>query len=71
MLDAARDRMPIAHIAMEFPVAEAAGPDGEAEYRPPELTVRLSTPGGLADRAPVLLGTAADHGVPVRLAPSR
>jgi hypothetical protein len=68
VLDAARQRMPIAHIAMEFPVS-GERPDGESEYRPPELTVRLSVPGRLADPAPVLLGTVADHGVPVRLVP--
>ena len=67
VLDAARDRMPIAHVAMEFPF-EADGSVGDGEYRPAELTVQLSAPGGLADPAPVLLGTVADHGVPVRLA---
>jgi hypothetical protein len=67
VLGAARDRMPIAHIAMESPVLRDDGSDGEPSYRPTELTVRLSVPGGLADPAPVLLGTVADHGVPVRL----
>lgn len=69
VLDAARDRMPIAHIAMEFPAFDAERANGEPEYRPSELTVRLSVPGQLADPAPVLLGTVADHGIPVRLTP--
>ena len=69
VLDAARSRMPIAHIAMESPVFRDDRSEGEPEYRPAELTVRLSAPGGLADPEPVLLGTVADHGVPVRLAP--
>ncbi|MEO7260086.1 MAG: DUF2332 domain-containing protein [Jatrophihabitantaceae bacterium] len=70
VLDAARDRMPIAHIAMESPVFRNDRSEGEPEYRPAELTVQLSAPGGPADPAPVLLGTVADHGVPVRLASS-
>jgi hypothetical protein len=68
LLDTARSRMPIAHIAMEAPVSGSSRADGEPEYRPAELTVQLSLPGGRADPAPVLLGTVADHGVPVRLA---
>jgi hypothetical protein len=68
VLDAARNRMPIAHIAMESPVLRDDRSEGEREYRPTELTVQVSVPGGLADPAPVLLGTVADHGVPVRLA---
>jgi hypothetical protein len=80
VLDTARNRMPIAHIAMEFPASgggREGGSDrgnrgdsggGEPQSRPAELTVRLSVPGGPADPAPVLLGTVADHGVPVRLA---
>jgi hypothetical protein len=66
VLDAARGRMPIAHIAMELPTP-AVGPDGKPQHRPAELTVQLSVPGGPADPAPVLLATVADHGVPVRL----
>jgi hypothetical protein len=68
VLDAARDRMPIAHIAMESPVLRDDRSEGRREYQPAELTVRLSVPGRLADPAPVLLGTVADHGVPLRLA---
>lgn len=70
VLEAARERMPIAHIAMESPVLVNDRAEGEREYRPAELTVQLSMPGGSADLAPVLLGTVADHGVPVRLASS-
>jgi hypothetical protein len=69
VLDAARARMPIAHIAMESPVLVDDRAEGEREYRPAELTVQLSVPGTLADPGPVLLGTVADHGVPLRLAP--
>jgi hypothetical protein len=65
VLDTARCRMPIAHIAMEFP---ASGDDGSAVSRRAELSVQLSVPAGPADPAPVVLGTVADHGVPVRLA---
>jgi hypothetical protein len=68
LLDSARDRMPLAHIAMESPVCRNDRSEAEPEYRPAELTVQLSVPGGLADPAPVLLGTVNDHGVPVRLA---
>lgn len=68
VLDAARHRMPIAHIAMESPVLRDDRSEGEREYRPAELTVQLSAPGGPVDPAPVLLGTVADHGVPMRLA---
>jgi hypothetical protein len=68
VIEAARSRMPIAHIAMESPVLVDDRAEGEREYRPAELTVQLSVPGTLADPAPVLLGTVADHGVPVRLA---
>jgi hypothetical protein len=67
VLDAARRRMPIAHIAMESPVLRDDRSEGGPEYRPAELTVQLSVPGGVADPAPVLLGTVADHGVPVQL----
>ena len=68
VLDAARRRMPIAHIAMESPVLRDDRSEGGSNYRPTELTVQLSVPGGRADPAPVLLGTVADHGVPVQLA---
>ena len=68
VLDAARRRMPLAHIAMESPVLRDDHSEGEREYRPAELTVQVSVPGGVTDPAPVLLGTVADHGVPVRLA---
>jgi len=68
VLAAARERMPLAHIAMESPVLVDDRSEGRPEYRPTELTVQLSVPGGVADPAPVLLGTVADHGVPVRLA---
>jgi hypothetical protein len=70
VLDTARNRMPIAHITMEFPAPGSDRSAGEREYRPSELTVQLSVPGEFADPAPVLLGTVADHGVPVRLASS-
>ncbi len=49
VLAAARDRMPIAHIAMESPVLVDDRAEGEQEYRPAELTVQLSVPGALAD----------------------
>lgn len=70
VIEAARDRMPIAHIAMESPVLVDDRAEGEREYRPAELTVRLSVPGTLADPEPVLLCTVADHGVPVHLVPA-
>ena len=70
-LDGARGRLPLAHVTMEFPGFGDGGPQGGREHRPAELTVQLSVPGGLADPAPLLLGTVADHGVPVRLASSR
>jgi hypothetical protein len=60
-------RMPIAHIAMESPVLASDPASDMRGYRPPLLTVRLWVPGGVADDAPVVLGTVADHGVPVRL----
>ena len=68
VLAAARNRMPVAHIAMESPVLVDDRAEGKPDYQPTELTVQLSVPGGSADPAPVLLGTVADHGVPVRLA---
>jgi hypothetical protein len=68
VLAAARGRMPLAHIAMESPVLRDVRSEGKREYQPAELTVQLSVPGGVADPAPVLLGTVADHGVPLRLA---
>lgn len=67
VLEAARARMPIAHVAMESPVLRDDRSENPGEYRPAELTVRLSVPGGMADPRPVLLGTVADHGVPVRV----
>jgi hypothetical protein len=63
----AGQRMPIAHIAMESPVLASDPASDMRGYRPPLLTVRLSVPDGVADEAPVVLGTVADHGVPVRL----
>ncbi|HEU5270818.1 MAG TPA: DUF2332 domain-containing protein [Jatrophihabitans sp.] len=60
-------RMPIAHIAMESPVLASDPASDMRGYRPPQLTVRLAVPGGTTDREPVLLGTVADHGVPVTL----
>jgi hypothetical protein len=63
--------MPIAHIAMESPVLRDDRSEGRAEYQPTELSVRLSVPGGIADLRPVVLGTVADHGVPLRLAAAR
>jgi hypothetical protein len=70
VLEGARGRMPIAHIAMESPVLRNDRSEGKPDYQPAELTVRLSTPDGVADPAPVLLGRVADHGVPVRLVPA-
>jgi hypothetical protein len=67
VLQAARARMPIAHIAMESPVLRDDRSEGLPGYRAAELTVQLSVPGGLADPAPVLLGTVADHGIPLEL----
>lgn len=66
VLAEARDRMPIAHIAMESPVSAADVSDRRG-HRPAELTVQLSVPGTMSDPAPRLLGTAGDHGVPVQL----
>ena len=60
-------RMPIAHIAMESPVLASDRASDMRGYQPPLLTVQLSVPGGQVDQAPVMLGTVADHGVPVRL----
>ncbi len=62
----ARTSMPIAQIAMESPVSAA---DGKVRlgYRPPELTVQLSIPGGGADSVPKLIATIGDHGIPVRM----
>jgi len=61
-------RMPIAHIAMESPILASDPASDMRGYQPPLLTVRLSVPGGVLDESPVVLGTVADHGVPVRLA---
>ena len=63
----ARASMPIAHIAMESPVS-AADQRTDRGYRPQELSVLLSVPGGVADHAPRLLATIGDHGLPVRMA---
>jgi hypothetical protein len=68
LLADAGTRMPIGHIAMESPVLASDPASDMKGYRPPQLTVRIAVPGGVADDAPVLLGTVADHGVPVRLA---
>jgi hypothetical protein len=56
LIAAAGSRMPLAHIAMEHPVAETV--------RPAELTVAIHRPGRSV--ATAVLGTVADHGVPVR-----
>ncbi|HTZ45549.1 MAG TPA: DUF2332 family protein, partial [Jatrophihabitans sp.] len=64
IIGAAGDRMPIAHIAMESPVFRTNRSDGEAQYRAAEVTVQLMG----TDAEPVLLGTVADHGVPVTMA---
>ena len=68
LVAAAGDRMPIAHIAMESPVLSTDRSSDMQGYQPPRLTGWLAVPGVLTDAAPVLLGTVADHGVPVRLA---
>jgi hypothetical protein len=68
VLESAGHRMPVAHVAMESPVLRDDRSENRGEYRPAELTVRLSVPGAVSDPEPVLLGTVADHGVPVRLA---
>jgi hypothetical protein len=59
--------MPIAHIAMESPVLASDRASDMRGYQPPLLTVQLSVPGGQVDETPKVLGTVADHGVPVRL----
>jgi hypothetical protein len=64
----AGERMPIAHIAMEYPVAEA----GQAAALTVDLIMprrdQTSTVVGTVERTggPMLVGTVADHGVPVR-----
>lgn len=63
----ARRRLPLATVCMESPVS-AADSTPVRGFRPAELTVQLSRPAGEADPHPVVLGTVADHGVPVRLA---
>ncbi len=60
-------RMPIAHIAMESPILAADPASDLRGYQPPRLTVQLAVPDGVTDDSPVVLGTVADHGVPVRL----
>jgi hypothetical protein len=67
LLAEAGERMPIAHIAMESPVLATDPASDMRGYQPPQLTVRLAVPGDMVDRMPVLLGTVADHGVPVNL----
>lgn len=67
LLAEAAGRMPIAHIAMESPILATDPASDMKGYRPPQLTVRLAVPGGVTDAVPVLLGTVADHGVPVTL----
>ncbi|HJQ00036.1 MAG TPA: DUF2332 domain-containing protein [Jatrophihabitans sp.] len=66
-ISAARARIPIAHVAMESPVSAADSRDRRG-HRPAELTIQLSAPGAVRDAEPRLLGTVADHGVPVRVA---
>lgn len=66
VLAEARQRIPIAHIAMESPVS-AADLRSRRGHRPAELTVQLSVPGAMSDPGPRLIGTVGDHGVPVRL----
>lgn len=67
ILETAGQLMPIAHIAMESPVLASDRASDMQGYQPPRLTVRLSVPDKVLDESPVLLGTVADHGVPVRL----
>lgn len=62
----AQSRMPLATIGMESPVSATDQPAGGG-YRPPELRIQLSVPGGVRDAAPVLLATVGDHGLPVRM----
>jgi len=69
LLAAAGQRMPMAHIAMESPVLSTDRSSDMRGYQPPRLTVWLAVPGVLLDPAPIVLGTVADHGVPVTLAP--
>ena len=83
ILTEAGRRMPIAHIAMESPVLASSPASDMRGYQPPLLTVWLAVPGGMLDavpggmldavpggmldEAPVVLGTVADHGVPLTL----
>jgi hypothetical protein len=67
ILTDAGHRMPIAHIAMESPVLASDPASDMRGYQPPLLTGWLSVPDGVLDESPVVLGTVADHGVPVRL----
>jgi hypothetical protein len=68
LIGSARNRLPIAHIAMESPVLAAGGSEPDQAYQPPEVTVSLSVPGGVVDDSLRLLATVDDHGVPVRMA---
>jgi hypothetical protein len=65
VITGARGRLPLAHVAMESP-----GPAPDGSYRFAEVTVQLSVPGGVNDEQPSLLATAADHGIPTRIAPA-
>jgi hypothetical protein len=57
LIAAAGQRMPLAHVAMEYPVAESA--------RAAELSVSVHSPGNPVDTE--VLATVADHGIPVRV----
>lgn len=67
LLEDASSLMPIAHIAMESPILATDPASDMRGYQPPRLTVRLAMPDGVVDEAPIVLGTVADHGVPVTL----
>lgn len=67
IIDDAGRRMPTAHIAMESPVLASDRSSDMRGYQPPQLSVQVRVPGTVADEQPVVLGTVADHGVPVRL----
>ncbi|MGI8664817.1 MAG: DUF2332 domain-containing protein [Jatrophihabitans sp.] len=63
----AASRMAIAQVSMESPVS-VRDPRSEIRgYRPPELTVRLTVPGAVADHRPHLLAYVEDHGIPVTM----
>jgi hypothetical protein len=67
IISAARDRMPIAHVAMESPVSAADIRDRPG-HRPAELTVQLSVPGVAVPE--VAVPRVAVPGVAVPRAPS-